>query len=244
MARRDPEPRFVVVHRDAHLLVVNKPPGLPTTSPDGGERSLTDLLRAHVPNAAKMHPSSRLDRDVTGLVTYALTTRAIDALLEARSAGQYRRAYVAIVQGVPDADAGVWSWAIGIDPRDPKKRVALAPDAQGERVQEAATDWTLRGAANGAAVLELSPRTGRTHQLRVHCAAAGLPILGDVAYVGPPRIVLADGRVVTARRPLLHCARLAIPDVAHGGELALVAEISDDMSRAWEQLGGDTAVLR
>lgn len=254
-ARRGPErsraPEVEVAHRDAHLLVLRKPAGLATTSPDPSAECLASIARRLDPEAPKMHPSSRLDRDVTGLVTFARTERAIEALLAARREGRYARTYVALVAGAPAEAAGRWTWSIAIDPRDARHRVALDPPAdgeaaRGERAQAASSRWERRAiAGDGAqALLALYPETGRTHQLRVHAARAGHPILGDVAYGGAQRVVLADGRVVSARRVMLHCARLALPDVARGeGEIVLRSAVPDDMARAWVGVGGDRAAL-
>src|SRR5690606_23370558 len=150
-------------------------------------------------------------------VTFARTERATHALLEARRAGAYERTYLALVGGVPDEASGRWTWTIAIDPRDVTRRIALREGERGERAQEASSRWERRADAAGCAALALFPETGRTHQLRVHCAAAGLPILGDTTYGGAPRVVLADGRVISARRVMLHCARVVLPDVARGG---------------------------
>jgi 23S rRNA-/tRNA-specific pseudouridylate synthase len=243
----DPAAEVRIVHRDRHLLVLSKPPGLPTTAPTDRGRAgaaaptLAAIARRLDPRAPRMHPTSRLDRDVTGLVTFARTGRAIEALLAARREGRYLRTYVAIVAGVPEPREGAWSWAIAIDPRDRTRRVALAPGRKGERAQEARTRYRVRAeapGAGGAALLLLSPETGRTHQLRVHCAAAGHPIAGDLAYGGAGRLVLGDGRVVTPPRPLLHCARLTLPDLERGGTIELVEEVPDDVVRVWIGIGG------
>lgn len=241
-AARTP-PAVRIAHRDEHLLVLVKPPGLATTAPDERTACLARVARELDPDAPRMHPSSRLDRDVTGLVTFARTERATQALLEARRAGAYERTYLALVSGVPEGEGGRWTWTIAIDPRDPTRRIALAEGARGERAQEASSRWERRGVAGGCAALALFPETGRTHQLRVHCAAAGHAILGDVTYGGPPRVVLPDGRVVSARRPMLHCARLVLPDVARGGRLELVEPAPDDMARTWTGAGGDAEAL-
>ena len=238
-------PEVAIAHRDEHLLVLIKPPGLPTTSPAGMRgASLATIARGLDPSAPRMHPSSRLDRDVTGLVTFARTDRAIEALLEARREGRYRRTYLAIVRptGVIDV-AGAWSWAIAIDPRDPRLRIALAPGEHGEREQDARTRFAVRAGAGDCALLHLFPETGRTHQLRVHCARAGAPIVGDTDYGGVARIALPDGRVVTPRRPMLHCAMLALPDVERGGTLELFADAPEDLARTWAGVGGDRGAL-
>jgi len=233
-----------VVHADRELLVLEKPAGIPTTTPGDGP-SLVALARAIDPDAPQLHPSSRLDAEVTGLVTFARTARANRALLAARAAGRYARCYVALAAGVLESARGEWTDAIAIDPRDPRRRVPLAPGDRGERGQAARSDWERVAVASAVTLLHVRPRTGRTHQIRVHAAHAGVPLFGDVHYGGPRRVVLGDGRVVTARRVMLHCARIRIPDVVRGGgaELELASEIPADVRRAWSQLGGEASSL-
>ncbi len=229
-----------VVYEDADLLVVVKPSGLATTAPDGGD-CLTERLESA--RNAKLHPSSRLDAPVTGLVTFAKTKRAEASLRQARAEGRYGRGYLGLASAMPEPPEGEWNAAIGIHPRDPRLRAALAPDAKGPRVQHAKTTYRLRQVQGGAAALWLTPHTGRTHQLRVHAAHAGAPLLGDTRYGGPKRLVLADGRVVAARRVMLHCAWLRLPTL-EGGELVLRAPVLPDMSALWHALGGDLEALR
>ena len=221
-----------VAHRDEQLLVLVKPPGLPTTSPDARD-CLVERARAIDPRAPRLHPSSRLDAEVSGLVTFARTRRATHALLAARRKGTYGRVYLGIASAAPEPESGTWDAAIGIDPDDKRLR-----KAGGRSARDARTIYAVRELApEGAALLELRPHTGRTHQLRVHAAHAGAPLLGDVLYGGPRRVVRPDGRVVTARRVMLHCHALSLPDVASGaGTLELVEPLPDDMERVWESL--------
>lgn len=222
-----------IVHRDEHLLVLYKPPGLPTTSPDG-RRCLVERAIELDPGAPRLHPSSRLDAEVSGLVTFARTRRATGALLDARRSHTYVRVYLGLASKVPEPDAGTWDAEIGLDPRDKRLRKAF-----GSAPRAAQTSYrVLERAPEGAAMLELRPQTGRTHQLRVHCAHAGAPLLGDVVYGGPRRVVRPDGRVVTPRRVMLHCTALSIPDVARGaGALELHEPMPEDMQRVWALLG-------
>lgn len=230
---------FRAVHEDRDLLVVVKTSGIATTAPDGGDCLTTRLERAR---RAKLHPSSRLDAEVTGLVTFAKTKRAIAMLREARAEERYERGYIGLASAAPDPPEGLWEAAIAIDPRDPRLRVALASGESGERAQHAKTTYRVREALSCAAALWLTPHTGRTHQLRVHAAHAGAPLLGDVRYGGPKRVVLADGRVITARRAMLHCAWLRLPSAE--GPLELRAEPLDDMRELWTALGGGAEALR
>lgn len=238
MRRREAAAAVRVVHRDEQLLVLHKPAGLPTTSPDG-RGCLTEVAADLDVRAPRLHPSSRLDAEVSGLVTFARTRRATRALLDARSAGRYGRLYQGLASSAPDPEEGRWEQAIGIAPRDKRLRTAVEPTGKRRsKARPAATDYrVVERAPGGQAFLELRPRTGRTHQLRVHCAHAGAPLLGDVQYGGPRRVTLPDGRVVTPRRVMLHCASLSLPDVARGtGTLELRDEMPDDMRDVWRAL--------
>lgn len=155
----------------------------------------------------RAHPTSRLDSPVSGLVTFALSKRANERLLEARRAGAYERLYVGLTLHTLEPSRGEWSWPISIDPKNEKLRVA--GPGRGER--EARTEYEVVEQAPRASVLHLRPRTGRTHQLRAHSAKAGAPLFGDHAYGGERRLTLDDGTVVTPRRVMLHCHRVSFP---------------------------------
>lgn len=233
-----------VVYRDAHLLVLDKPVGIATTAPDDGA-SLFALARALDPQAPALHPLSRLDTQVSGLTTFARTELANRVALEARTQGTLRRAYLGLSASAPQPDAGDWQHAIGIDPRDPKHRRALAPDAQGARVKAAHTRYRICASAGPLVALDLWPVTGRTHQLRVHASAAGSPLLGDVAYGGTRRLTLDNGHILTAARVMLHCAAFRMPDPAQRSRtitLALAPPL--DMRELWRDAGGDPAALQ
>jgi 23S rRNA pseudouridine1911/1915/1917 synthase len=239
-----------VLHRDAQLLVLYKPAGIATTSTDDSP-CLTRVAAELDPDAPHLHASSRLDAEVTGTVCFARTRQAIAALLEARQQGRYERSYVALAAGEPKAFTGRWSWSIDHDPRDKYRRVAKAGAADGGKASAASsgrpaeTLYQVIGRVPLAALLLLRPQNGRTHQLRVHAAAAGIPLLGDKHYRGPVQLVLPDGRVLRAGRAMLHCARVRIPDVArkHGRFLTVDAPIPDDMRELWLKLGGDPSLL-
>jgi 23S rRNA-/tRNA-specific pseudouridylate synthase len=230
-----------VVHRDADLLVLDKPAGLPTTSPDG-DNCLASTARVLDPGAPRMHASSRLDAEVTGLVTFARTDRAIEALTAARRQGTYGRFYLALASRAPEPERGEWQWEIAKDPRNPRRRIAQR--AGSGRGAHASSRYEVLCTLSHAVLLGLRPETGRTHQLRVHAAEAGAPLLGDKHYGGPMRVVLADGRVLRAARVMLHCARLTLPAIASAEPLTLTAEVARDMSELFAQLGGDPELLR
>lgn len=244
-APRAPLPPIEIAYRDDDLLVVVKPAGIPTTSPDGHD-CLVELVQALDPYAPRLHATSRLDAEVTGLVTFARTTRAIEALLAARRAGTYGRCYVALAPHAPTPPAGAWTGSIAHDLRDKRLRTLAGSERAGhDDVRAAATDYATAATVPLAAALHLRPRTGRTHQLRVHCAAAGLPLLGDTQYGGLARITAPDGRVVAAKRVMLHCALLVLPRVASRDDERVVvrAAIPADMRSVWSAVGGDVGVL-
>ena len=229
-----------IVHQDDELLVLFKPSGLPTTAPDEGD-CLVARAKILDPGAPRLHPSSRLDAEVSGLVTFARTKRATRTLILAREQRRYARRYLGLAF-ITEADvptAGVWRGRVGIDPADSRRRVVDAGRAQ----KEAATDFEFGLRAGPGVLLHLWPQTGRTHQLRVHAAAAGMPLLGDVHYGGPRRLTLSDGRVVRAPRAMLHCAALRVPH-PNGGELCVTSSPPPpDFCRVWERVGGGLSAL-
>ena len=226
-----------VLHEDKYFMVFYKPPGIPTTSPDASP-SLVQVAKHINRNASLLHPSSRLDADVSGLVTFARTRPAIQHLLDARKNGRYFRCYIGLARGVFENDAGSFTSNIARDPADARKRLALSEDDEGIDVKTALTDFRVIEKNRYATALHLFPRTGRTHQLRVHLADATFPLLGDHHYGGPKRLTLSDGRMVSARRVMLHCARVTIPRMHGEGTLTFTCDVDDDMRKAWRDLGG------
>lgn len=223
-----------VVHQDAALLVLAKPSGLPTTTPDDSD-CVVRRAQALDPRAPRLHATSRLDAEVSGLVTFARTPAAAEALRMARVEGRYGRRYVALTLTPPATDEGVWDASIAVDPRDKRKRVA-GPGAQ---EKHARSRFVVSERLRHGGLLHLFPETGRTHQLRVHALAAGAPLFGDRVYGGPARATGVDGRVITARRTMLHCAALRLPDLAAGcGELSLELAPPPDFAAAYAGLSG------
>jgi 23S rRNA pseudouridine955/2504/2580 synthase len=231
-----------VLHRDPHFLVVAKPAGLATTAPDGGP-CLVSAVQALDPEAPQLHPLSRLDTQVTGLVCFARTAQGNHMALAARRAGSFRRRYLGLTVRPVAPSSGVWEWAIALDPRDPKKRRALDPHAHLPPGAKAArTEYRLREVAGAVTALDLFPITGRTHQLRVHASAAGCALFGDVAYGADKRCVLANGRVLSAQRVMLHCAHVRLPR-GRGADLELWLDAPDDMARLYAAAGGEPGRL-
>jgi tRNA pseudouridine32 synthase/23S rRNA pseudouridine746 synthase len=172
-----------LLYRDALMLVIDKPAGLPVhPGPKGGE-TLTrhlDSLRFGLPR--RPETAHRLDKDTSGCLVLGRHPKALARLGDLFKRSLVDKAYWAVVEGGPADEAG--EIALRLAPRSPDRGWWMKVDPAG---QEALTRWRVLGRSEGLALLELNPVTGRTHQLRVHCAASGFPILGDPIYGTGPR---------------------------------------------------------
>jgi tRNA pseudouridine32 synthase / 23S rRNA pseudouridine746 synthase len=186
-----------VLHADEAWIVVDKPAGLPAVP--GRTADLQDCAAARVqaayPDALVVH---RLDMATSGLLLFArgpAVQRRLGAAFERR---EVAKRYVAVVSGTPPADAGTIDLPLAADwPHRPRQRVDAA------RGKPALTRWRVIERHVASARLELTPSTGRTHQLRVHLAGIGHPILGDTLYAPPAVQALAP-------RLLLHASGLEL----------------------------------
>lgn len=172
-----------LLYRDGLMLVLDKPAGLAVhRGPKGGE-SLEDhfgALRFGLPRAPAL--AHRLDRDTSGCLVLGRHRKALATLGKLFKNGVIGKTYWALVQGGPKEDGGHIDMPLG--KRDDSRGWWMKPDPDG---QPAVTTWEVLGRADGTAWLALEPLTGRTHQLRVHCAENGWPIMGDAIYGGAPR---------------------------------------------------------
>lgn len=218
----------VLFERDGVIACI-KPAGLPTV-PDhaGASHSLVALVERQTGTKA-LRVTSRLDREVSGVVMFAVDEAAEARLKRARDEGTYARRYVAIATGHAEPLAsGEWSAPIG-RAKDPLLRAVDGLDPKPSR-----TRWRVAGRTADAVLLAVDPETGRTHQIRVHAAHAGWPLLGDADY-GPGKLTLASGAVVAPSRIALHAARVEA--------LGLVAEapIPAELRALWQTLGGEAS---
>ncbi len=220
-----------ILARSNDLIAVAKPAGIPTIADHRGASHSLLAVVARIAGVEEdaLHATSRLDRDVSGVVVFALTKGAADRLARAREDGTYVRRYVAVASRAPSPNAGSWDAPIGVA-KDPRHRAASGRDAIAARSLYRVV--ALAG-STPCALLALAPITGRTHQLRVHAAHAGAPLLGDKTYGGPTRHTLASGRVLALPRILLHCAKVSLPG------LDVAAPITDDLAAIWLSLGGE-----
>ncbi len=218
-----------IIFEDAEIVVVDKPPGqIVHPAPGHEEGSLSAALASTRPAMALVGSRERpgvvhrLDIDTSGVVVFAKTRRAYKALREAfESHERVKKTYLAMVHGAPRQKSGVLETVIGRKPWDAKR---MAVDAPGGK--PATTRWQVLARRRGVSLVEFSIATGRTHQIRVHAAYLGCPIVGDPLYGDAER----DARL-RSRPPrlMLHAAQLAFPHPSHGREVCFSAPPPDDM---------------
>ncbi len=200
-----------VVYRDEALLIVNKPSGLLSVPGRGPEKADCLIARVQVDDASALIVH-RLDMETSGLLILALSDevqRAMSMLFERRGVA---KTYIALVAGTPKADSGRIDLPLAKDwPNRPLQCVCLE---KGKRSQ---TDWQVIERGDGFARMELTPQTGRTHQLRVHMEAIGHPILGDTLYGN-------DKSRSMAPRLALHASALAFEHPVSGALIAVRSE--------------------
>ena len=229
-----------ILFRGEGIVVIDKPAGI-STIPDHGSSSETAIVLAARATGGKvtdLHPTSRLDREVSGVVIFARTKQAADALLAARARGGYVRRYVAIANDSQIGAAGVWDAAIG-RARDPKLRAAFALGETKSEAKPSRTAYRVVARAGKFALFAFAPETGRTHQIRVHASHAGAALLGDRAYGGATRLALPSGKIMQASRIYLHCARVSIEKGRKKRDFS--APLPPELLEMWAALGGDAA---
>ncbi len=217
--------RSLVIFEDAHVLVLNKPRGLSSQGGRIAALTLDDLLVAFAKsNGKRPRLVHRLDRDTSGVILTAKTQPAAAFLGKAMMARRIAKTYLAIVApGSPEPPTGVIETPLRRHDEGRQAHVRVSPSDHPE-AQSAATRYRTLVASDLAALVELTPRTGRMHQLRVHLASIGRPIAGDARYGGA--LALAGGAVA---RVMLHAAALVFPHPA-GGERRIAAPPPDDFS--------------
>jgi 23S rRNA pseudouridine955/2504/2580 synthase len=233
----------MVLWRDPQLIVLNKPSGLPTQGGPGISHHLDGMLMAWLENGQRPRLVHRLDRDTSGVIVVARTPGVAAKLAAAFRGRDVEKLYWAVVAGRPVPVEGRINLPLARTADFRAGRVEVAgPDT--EDAARAITDYrTLDHAGRKLAWLELRPLTGRTHQLRVHCAAIGAPILGDVAYgarrgpADPDRAGQNTALIKGLDQHLhLHARRLVLPHPA-GGSLAVEAPLPPHMLATFHTLG-------
>ena len=214
-----------VVFEDEHLLVIDKPAGL-VVHPAPGHDEETLVNRLVGLGAAGGDPGRpgivhRLDRDTSGLLLVARSERAYERLSSAIRERQVERRYLALVRGAPRSRAGRIDAAIGRDRTDRTRR-SIDTDTP----REAVTWFEVRERLGERTLLEVRLETGRTHQIRVHLEAIGLPVSGDPVY--------GAARDLGLERQFLHAHALAFDHPTTGERLAFASSLPSDLAAALE----------
>jgi 23S rRNA pseudouridine1911/1915/1917 synthase len=203
-----------ILYEDFHLIVVNKPPALLTQAPKEIP-SLEGEVKAYIkekyqkPAGVYLGVPHRLDRPVSGVVLFARNTKAASRVAEQFQKHQIQKVYWGLVEGIVESDSGTWhDWLRKIPEESRTECVeSTTPDAK-----EAITQYRVLKRDEGVTLLELTPQTGRMHQLRIATASRGYPIVGDTLYgskrdFGPPaelprdRIIALHARQLTITHP-------------------------------------------
>ncbi len=237
-----------VVYEDQALTVVNKPPGM-VVHPAKGHwtGTLVHALQFHYDAlstvAGENRPGivHRLDRDTTGLLIVAKDDQAHRNLASQFEQRTVRKEYLALVSGVPQRDSDYIERTIGFHPTNREKMAIRLPEDGGK---EAVTFYEVLERFRGYAFVRCKPATGRTHQIRVHLAHIGHPIVADKAYSGRDRLLLGDlvgtdapdAETTLIDRQALHAHNLRFRHPTTGQELALNAPLPLDMSTALSAL--------
>ncbi len=224
-----------VLYEDEHLLVLNKAAGM-VVHPAAGNWSgtLLNALLAHHRGAASLPRAGivhRLDKDTSGVMLVGKTLPAVTALSRAIAARDVHRQYLAIVHGRVEPGRFTIDAPVG---RDPQSRVRMAVIGSGraartdvERVDQSGVSGAS-GASGVFSALRCTLQTGRTHQIRVHLAARGHPLVADAVYGGVPALGMA--------RQALHAARLAFAHPLGGQAMVFEAPAPADLAAAWQTL--------
>ena len=229
-----------ILHQDADVVVVNKPPGM-VVHPAAGHASgtLVNALLHHIPDLSgiggEVRPGivHRLDRGTSGVMVVAKNDAAHQELSRQFHDREVEKEYIVLVWGVVQAGRRIDA-AIG---RDPVHRQKMS--ARSRHAREAVTRITRAFHMPGLTLCQVAIHTGRTHQIRVHLSAIGHPIVGDSLYGGVHRRVPGDIRAVThLQRPFLHAARLVFTHPRDGRRMEFTADLPADLQDVLDALPG------
>jgi 23S rRNA pseudouridine1911/1915/1917 synthase len=233
--------RLALLHAERDLIVVNKPAGLLSIPSAPGRLEYEDsvLRRARVYAAHKRGRQAyagmlhRLDRGTSGALAVALSRQVHEAGRLLFRAHEFDRTYLAIVEGVPIPAEGTIDVPIASEYEGGRRDVT----ARGERTLPARTHYRVRETfGRRAALVELTLETGRQHQIRIHLASIGHPVMGDRVYGR------ARASAERTDRPLLHAWKLAFPHPLTGKQISVEAPLPHDFTGRLRQLGAEGAI--
>lgn len=213
-----------IVYSDPHILVVNKPADL-SVLPEGWDKSAPYLVQILEEQFKKVWVVHRIDKVTSGMVVFALTAEAHRLLNIQFEKHEVEKTYHALINGVPKWEEKVTKFPLRVNVGH--KHRTMVDNRNGLRSE---TRFKLLERYQAAALVEASPLTGRTHQIRVHAYALGHPLLGDVLYSAPETDVIP--------RPALHAFSLAFTHPETGKRVAFQADYPNDFQEAVELLRG------
>ncbi len=223
--------RSIILHQDDDIFVLNKPPGLPVQGGTGTDRHLDGMLDALAEDGERPRLVHRLDKDTSGVLVLARNAPAARALTGSFRGRETEKLYWGLVKGLPERHEGTIDLAIEKLPG--KSGEKMVASKGGKR---AITHYKLvERAGHEAAWLAMMPITGRTHQLRVHMAAIGTPIVGDGKYGG--REAFLTGSI--SRNLHLHARSITFPHPGKSGKVAVTAPLPRHMAATWKWLDFD-----
>ena len=207
-----------ILWEDEDLLILNKPAGLAVHSAALTEETVTVAgAVAHYLDGRPFHPVNRLDRGVTGVMVVAKSGFIHHRCMSMLHTDDFRREYRGVCAGVPEQTAGIIALPMGRDPDSVLKR-RIDPEGLSAR-----TEYQVLDSFGDRSLLRLRPLTGRTHQLRLHCAAIGHPLLGDWLYGTEDRDLIP--------RPALHSYELWLRHPLTNEMIHVIAPLPEDMKR-------------
>ncbi|MDR0497868.1 MAG: RNA pseudouridine synthase [Treponema sp.] len=233
---------FTLVYEDENIAALNKSSGI-AVSPDRWDLSLErlDKLAAEFLKIQKVYTVHRIDRDTSGLVVFAKNSKTHKVLSEAFEERKIKKRYITAVHGRPSWSENVCD--LPLIPNGNKLHLTIIDRYRGKK---SLTRFRLLGSAGNYSVLEVFPETGRTHQIRVHLAALGHPVVCDELYGNRKPVMLSSIKRgwrgnPQEERPLLcrlglHAAELFIPDFAGTPDLNLKAPLAKDMAALIRQM--------
>ncbi|MEO9669871.1 MAG: RluA family pseudouridine synthase, partial [Marinomonas sp.] len=231
-----------VVFEDDYLIIVNKPAGMvvhpAAGNPDG---TLVNALLHHckgqlsgIGGVARPGIVHRIDKDTSGLLAVAKTDKAHEGLAKQFADHSIERRYLAVCAGHPKPSKGTVKGRLGRSPQNRKKMAVLPEDAK--RGKHAVTHYKSLERLNNSSLIECQLETGRTHQVRVHCASIGHALLGDQTYGRDPKSLRSILKETGFARQALHAASLGFIHPVSGQKIAFTADLPADMQELIDEL--------
>jgi 23S rRNA pseudouridine955/2504/2580 synthase len=228
------EVRSWVLYKDEDVIVINKPAGLPTQGGTGIKRHLDGMLHAlKFDKKDKPRLCHRLDKDTSGVLVLARSANVASIVTKAFKSKDARKLYWALTVKVPSPREGKVFQPIAKHPSWKGERMVIDADSG---MDARSLYRTIESTGNVAAWVALEPRTGRTHQLRVHCAYLKTPIQGDGKYGGEEAYLTGEG---VSKKMHLHARRIQIPAPDGIGVIDVTAPMPEHMQASWDFFGFD-----